>query len=347
MRTPVLALAALAELALAGRSAALVHATDPDDGSAFLGLYRPTGQFDEAGLSGFEFLISSRMGEFRANDQYLIAGQATEETTALGSDLGAVGDLSGRSFDFSIEHHLAGGRNFTFRLTDPLPSATSVLCWGEDCPPGSNATELLAGIPPIADYNGLQIQVRAQDVAGSSAAVTITSLAGVELAGADLFDEVVTPDAPGTVFTSDLGRRGQWLLGDSLDLVQNEWQLTGTVTLRRPDAALEDVTKVRLAVDLVRDPELPFVPAPEPGAPLLSTTGLAALLLRSARERWGPSPGGRPAGRSAETRGRRRWLAEAGSQLRERLTLEFYASLYVTLDTKREAEDRPSSRPTA
>jgi hypothetical protein len=267
--------AALAWLAANGDAAAVVVVTDPDDASVFLQLFRPTGKFDETGMSGFEFLVSSRTNEFRAYDQYLIAGEESEPATSLGIDLGEVGDLSGTAFEFSIRHSLAGGRNFTFRLTHPLTQATSVVCWGENCPEGATATELLGGIPPIGDYNGLQIQVRAQDVEGASAAVTLESLTGVDRTGADLFDDVVTPDSPGTI---DPGRRGQWMLGDDLDLVVNEWELAGTVTLTRPDAALEDLTKVRLAVDLVRHPDLPFIPAPEPAGPLLLASALAMVV---------------------------------------------------------------------
>jgi hypothetical protein len=274
------AAAALLCLGGAGRGDALVTVSDPDDPLPFFRLYRPTGQLDETALSGFEFLISSREGEFRANDQYLIAGEATEETTSLGADLGAVGDLSGTPFHFSIEHHLAGGRNFTFHLWDDQGLANSVLCWGQSCPAGSTAVERLDGRLPIDDYNGLQIQVRAQDVAGASAAVTVESLVGVDVTGAELLDELVTPTTPGTI-PGDLGRRGQWLLADDLDLVLSEWTLTGLVTLVRPDAALADVTKVRLAVDLVRDPELAYLPEPSPV--LLVGLGLAALARRRGR----------------------------------------------------------------
>jgi hypothetical protein len=268
---------ALTALALAGRAAALVSVTDPDDGSVFPRLYRPTGQFDETALGGFEFLISSRTAQFRANDQYLVSGEATEETTAIGNDLGGVAELSAVPFEFSIRHQLVGGRHFRFRLTDGITSEEHVLCWGQGCPAGSLASELLAGVPPIQDYNGLQIQVRAQDVVGSSAEVEITGLAGLDVTGAPFFDELVTPDVPGTISPLDAGRRGQWLLGDDLDFVANEWELTGIVTLVRPDAADTDLTKVRLAVDLVRDPTLPYIPALEPARALLLVTGLLTL----------------------------------------------------------------------
>ena len=260
----VVAVLALGVLCATGRAGALVTVTAPDDPLPFFKLDRPTGKFDETGLSGFEFLISSRTGEFRANDQYLISGEETEETTSIGIDLGGVGDLSGVPLAFSIRHNLVGGRNFTFSLRDASTTESSVLCWGQNCPPRSTSIEILNGIPPIRNYNGLQIQVRAQDVAGSTAAVRITSLSGVELAGAAFFDEAVTPDSPGTI-PGDSGRRGQWMLGDSLDLVLDEWELTGLVTLSRPDAALSDVTKVRLAVDFVRDPDLAYVPEPSAG----------------------------------------------------------------------------------
>jgi hypothetical protein len=67
------------------------------------------------------------------------------------------------------------------------------------------------------------------------------------------------------------------MLGDDLDLVVNEWELQGTVALTRPDAALEDLTKVRLAVDLVRHPDLPFIPAPEPAGFLLLASALGVV----------------------------------------------------------------------
>ena len=81
----------------------------------------------------------------------------------------------------------------------------------------------------------------------------------------------------------DAGRRGQWLIADSLDFLLNEWELEGFVTLTRPDGALVDRTKVRLAIDLVRDPTLPFV-VPEPSTVLLMGLGLAALSGRRSAE---------------------------------------------------------------
>ena len=64
-------------------------------------------------------------------------------------------------------------------------------------------------------------------------------------------------------------------LAEVLDLVVKEWELAGSVTLTRPDDALADVTKVRLAVDFVRDPDLAFVP--EPSTALLVAPCLAGL----------------------------------------------------------------------
>lgn len=255
--------------------------TGPNDGFlTFINLDRPTGQFDETGLSGFEFLISSQSGVFREADQYLIAGEDTQPTTSLSANLGDVSDLSGTEFAFSVQHNLVGGRNFTFSLTDVLGGTTSVLCWGENCAAGSISTQLLNGMTPILDYNGLQMQVRAQDVVGATAEVTVTSFTGVTLSGNPLFDEIVTLTSPASIL-NDTGRRGQWFMGDNLDLVVNEWEFAGLVTLTRPDAALTDVTKVRLAIDFVRDPNLPFL-VPEPSTTVLGFTFLLALARRHA-----------------------------------------------------------------
>jgi len=66
------------------------------------------------------------------------------------------------------------------------------------------------------------------------------------------------------------------MLADENDLVLNEWELSGIVTLIRPDAALDDRTKVRLAIDLVREPSLPFL-TPEPGHAAGAFAAVAAL----------------------------------------------------------------------
>ena len=270
--------AAFSMLSLAALADATVVVSGPNDGSAFFPLFQPTGEFDERGLSGFEFLISSTTGQFNSNDQYLIQGEDTNELQAIGNDLGTVGTLSGVLFDFSIQHNLDGGRNFTSSLANTVTSEVSVLCWGQNCAPGSNSAELIDGFAPINDYNGLQVQVRAQEVAGSSASVEILGLSGVTLSGEPLFDETVTPSSPGTIFSFDAGRRGQWFMADDNDLTRNEWELFGSVTLNRTDSALSDRTKVRLAVDFVRNPELPFVPEPSTG--LLVGLGMALLAFR-------------------------------------------------------------------
>ncbi len=61
--------AVLSMLSLAAPSHATVVVSGPNDGSAFFPLFQPTGEFDERGLSGFEFLISSTTGQFDSNDQ--------------------------------------------------------------------------------------------------------------------------------------------------------------------------------------------------------------------------------------------------------------------------------------
>ncbi len=259
---------------------AIVVVSGPDDGSAFLPLDMPTGQFDERGLSGFEYLISSVPTGFSASDQYLIQGEDTNPTQAIGADLGTVDDLSGAQFNFSIQHNLAGGRNFTFALENAISSETSVLCWGQNCDANAISAETINGFGPLDDFNGIQVQVRAQEVFGSSVTVTIDALDGVTLSGEPLFSETVIPTSPGTIISFDRGRRGQWFIGEDNDLIENEWNLRGTVTLNRPDDALSERTKVRLAVDLVRNPNFPSV-IPEPSTALLVGLGLLGLARRA------------------------------------------------------------------
>jgi hypothetical protein len=252
--------------------------TITNDWATLFSLEKPTGEFDEPSLSGFEYLISSRTGEFRENDQYMIVGEEPTATTSLISNLGAVNELSGTAWDFSIQHNLIGGRNFTFTMDGPA-GAGSELCWGENCPPGSTSMQTLDGQAPINQYNGLQIQVRAQDVTNSSATISNLSLTGVTMdpTSPALFDGTVTPLTLGT-FPFETGRVGQWLLGDNLDFTSNEWELTGTVTLTREDLALEDLTKVRFAVDLVDDTRLVLEPVPVPASVWLFVSALIGLV---------------------------------------------------------------------
>lgn len=243
-------------------------------------LEKPTGKFDEPSLSGFEYLISDRTGEFRQNDQYLVAGEESLPATTLVEDLGGLAALSGTALDFSIRYNLVGGRNFTFSIDDPLAAAASVLCWGSNCPAGSNSAETIGGLAPVTQFNGLQIQVRAQEVAASSVSISNLMFTGLPIApGSDaLFDGIVTPATASTIPGDPSGRILQWLLGDSLDLVMNEWELSGTVAITR-SAAIEDLTKVRLAVDLVNDLRLPLPPEEPIETPLPATLWLFCIAV--------------------------------------------------------------------
>ena len=248
---------ALASGAVACNPATL-RATHPSDGSTFHRLERPdpaADKYDETSFSGFEFLISSRsQPDFRANDQYLVSGEQTVPGSALADELGPVGDLSGTPFGFTIEHvPPPAGRRFVFSLKNEVTGVETVQCWGVDCPAGSNSDELVGGKPPLADFDGLQISVRAQEVAGSSATLEILGFDGPPLEGAPLFDETVTPDTLGTIDPLlDRGRRVQWILADGPLLSEEAWRLRGRVVLVRSDPAQSELTKVRVATDLVR-----------------------------------------------------------------------------------------------
>ena len=219
------------------------------DAETFEHLLRPTGKFDETSLGGFNYWISSREGDFTANDQYLNVGDETLETNALAADLGTVEVLSGQPQAFEITH--MAGQHFRFSLS--ADGVTSTLCWGEGCPETAIAAVTLEGAPPLTAFNGLQLQFRAQDVAGSSVTVTDLALSGLRPTNDSeaLFDGTVTPETPSSLPLDPPGRAGQWILGSSL--AQADWTLSGTVVLSRPDEALEDRNKVRLAVDFVED----------------------------------------------------------------------------------------------
>lgn len=258
---------------------------DPNQLTFFQSLVTPPGGAeDEKGFAGFEYLISGLTDPFAQNDMYLIAGNETNSTQAIGIDLGDNTSLSGQTFEFSIAQNLVGGRNLTFAMSALGSIQTSVLCWGTNCGSGSINQAIINGMTPIVEYNGLQIQVRAQsdDFQSATTAVQITGFNGSP--NAAFFDETVDRNVPGTVqpfppFAIDAGRRVQWLTGDALEF-QQEWELTGLVTITRPDIgddATLDRSSIRLAVDLVRDP---LLMVPEPGTALLMGLGLVGLAAR-------------------------------------------------------------------
>ena len=71
---------------------------------------------------------------------------------------------------------------------------------------------------------------------------------------APLLSSTVEPDTESTLPLDPSGRLGQWILGTGLPT--RDWELTGTITLTRPDEALSDRNKVRLAVDFIKDTTL-------------------------------------------------------------------------------------------
>ena len=205
----------------------VVSGPDPSASEVFFGLDMPPigGAFDERGFSGFEYRLSGRdpaLDEFIANDMYVIQGNDTNSTQAIGANIGDVDnmtnlhELSGVPINFSIQHNLVGGRNLTFSLFNTISMETSVLCWGLNCAPGSISAETINGEAPFNEFNGLQVQVRAQEVTGSSASVQITALNGIsDIVGDPFYDETVDPTLPGTIQTIIRQRcRSPWTMVD-------------------------------------------------------------------------------------------------------------------------------------
>jgi hypothetical protein len=222
-------------------------------------------------------------------DQFITFGEDRKVSgSSLPADLGGP-ELSGKTFEFSLQHNYVGSqRNFTFALNEMGGNnggISSTLCWGTCDPsiPAEKKVETLGGEGPIANFNALQLQVRAQldqDIINPVAVVQITGLSGVDLApGTTFFDETVTPASPASILFDSAGRQGQWIVADDNDLTLNDWELTGLVTLSREDPAENDVTALRFKVDLVQDPSLPFgAVVPIPAAVWLFGTGLMALM---------------------------------------------------------------------
>ncbi len=240
---------------------------------------------DERGFSSFQYLISGDDGGILdRGDHFITNGEDRKDDLSIAADLGIQPDLSGKQFAFSLQHNFIGGRNFTFTVDEVGNGTASTLCWGMGCDADADiVAETLGGDRPFTDFNGLQLQVRANEdnsIINPLAAVQITRLSGVDLAsGTTFFDDVVTPSSLPTILFANPGRQVQWLMADDNDLTLNEWELTRMVTLSRDDLATEDVTALRIKVDLVRDPNRPFgALVPIPGGVWLFGTGLMALL---------------------------------------------------------------------
>jgi hypothetical protein len=192
------------------------------------------------------------------DEQAINVGDSVTTASAIGADFGAAASISGVPFDFSLAY--VAGKSFSFRITNTATGASSELCWGAPCAAGAVAAATLDGQGPLHAFNGLQLQVRAQDIKGASTKVENLALAGlVASAGSDpFFSGTVTPSSSSTIPIDPDGRLGQWILGTDLAIV--DWQLTGRVTITRPDGATADTSKVRFVVDLVVDPRIPVAP---------------------------------------------------------------------------------------
>ena len=235
---------------------ALISVTITNDWETLFHLEKPTNKFDEPSFGGFNYMISGTQGDFFESDIYLNIGDETTPEHALGLDLGGPETLSGRAYDFRITH--VAGLHYIFSMTPLSDGESGILCWGQSCPAGAISAERLGsfGFSALGAYNGIQLQLRAQEVEGASAHLSHLTLTGLDISADSvaLLDARVRPDTPSTIPVDPPGRIGQWILG--IGLSRSNWSLSGRVTLTRPDDAVMERTKVRLAVDFVRDTRL-------------------------------------------------------------------------------------------
>ncbi len=97
-------------LALPAQATINVIGPEPNQLTFFSSLDTPPGgAADEKGFAGVEYLISGRTEPFESNDMYLIAGNETTPSQAIGIDLGDNLTLSGTTFEFSLAQNLVGG----------------------------------------------------------------------------------------------------------------------------------------------------------------------------------------------------------------------------------------------
>ena len=172
--------------------------------------------------AGFKYQVNN--GNF---DHQLYNGNGPGTTAnQIATNLGNVNQLSGRTYNFTVQH--IAGQGFIFQMVNPATGgATTTLSWGtfETTPPGTTTT-LLNGLAPPTSFNALDLIAQASLASSSFAfsnlvftSPTLTSGGGTFAAG------TVTPTTSGP--GDPLGFYTQRLVAD-VNLGAHNWTLSGT-----------------------------------------------------------------------------------------------------------------------
>lgn len=213
-------------------------------------------------------------------DQTIDTGTSANQVTA---NLGNNNYLSGRTWDFRLEHHT--GEGFIFSMTSG--AVTSVVSWGTFAtPPGGTNAPTLGGQAPGAAFNAILLTARATRN-NSSFSFSNLAFSSPTLTASGAFEAgTVTPATSGP--GDPLGLWVQHMLAPGVNLALHDWILTGLLTGVR-DSGTGDETVRFLITPTQFDGLQPFEDdVPEPPTMALILGGLL-VFAGAVRRHGGPT----------------------------------------------------------
>ncbi len=232
-----------------------------------------------------------------AEAKYRLSNSNFDMTLANGNGGGAAADriatnlansgaLSGRTYQFSLEHRAGlgsgpngGDRGFVFTMSDGV--TTSTQSWGTFAsPPGSTAS-LLNGQAPLGSFNSLSVVGQAtRFTASAGSSMTWSNLqfvaAGLVVADGGWNSGSVSTPAGGPSSPA----ASQRLVAD-VDLSRFDWTFSGVVTGVRDAGGGGDET-VRFTISAQNTS---FTAIPSPGSGAVGMMAAAGLLVRRVSRR--------------------------------------------------------------